>query len=191
MKRNLSFLVLNVASLFVAVQSFAGGKAPEKASPAVVELANRVLAHLGEDPVLVAAVKAENAKSKTLDEIKRLDKEWMATPGIAPFMKEMMESDAARQLIKFAKGHDYCAEMFVTDNQGANVAMIDKTSDYWQGDEAKFVKCFNGGESRIYIADVIFDESSQVYAVQISVPVNDNGTAIGVLVITVNVDKVK
>lgn len=42
------------------------------------------------------------------------------------------------------------AEIFVMDNQGANVAMSDKTSDYWQGDEDKFVRSFAGGEGKVF-----------------------------------------
>ena len=76
------------------------------------------------------------------------------------------------------------------DNQGANVAMTDKTSDYWQGDEAKFQKAFNGGAGAVFIDAVKFDESAQAYLVQVSVPVMDGDQAIGAITMGIDVDKV-
>lgn len=83
------------------------------------------------DPVIVEAVKAENAKGKTLDQIKELDAKWMATPGIADYMKVLMDSECGKYLRSLQQSAPYYAEIFVMDNQGANVAMTDKTSDYW------------------------------------------------------------
>lgn len=60
--------------------------------------------------------------------------------------------------------------------------------DYWQGDEAKFTECFKGEEGVLYIADVEFDESTQTYLVQVSVPVRDEGKVIGVIVVGIDVD---
>jgi len=72
-------------------------------------------------------------------------------------------------------------EIFLTDNQGANVAVYPATSDYWQGDETKWSEPFNSG--KVYVGQVEFDESTNTNAVQISVPVIDNGKTIGVLIL--------
>jgi hypothetical protein len=77
------------------------------------------------------------------------------------------------------------------DNQGANVCMSDKTSDYWQGDEAKFQKTFTGGAGSIFIDDVKFDKSSQTYVVQASLPIKEGNTAIGSITFSIDVDKFK
>lgn len=42
-------------------------------------------------------------------------------------MREVMENDAAKALRTIEKSEPYYAEMFVVDNQGANVAMTNKT----------------------------------------------------------------
>lgn len=81
--------------------------------------------------------------------------------------------------------------MFVMDNLGANVCMSDKTSDHWQGDEPKFTESYKGGQGAVHIGDVIFDDSTQAYLVQVSVPVTDGGTVIGAITIGVDVDKVE
>ena len=127
------------------------------------------------------AVKAENAKGKTLNQIKKKDAEWKATPGIAEYMKAIIESDCGQYLRNIMDGSNLYSEIFVMDNQGANVAMTDKTSDYWQGDEAKFKKSYNGGQGDIFVDNVEFDDSSQTYLSQVSVPVKDGGTVIGAI----------
>ena len=66
--------------------------AAEQASQKIVDLANSTLVNIGADPVIIAAVKAENSKRKSLDDIKALDAKWKATPGVADYMKAIMES---------------------------------------------------------------------------------------------------
>ena len=60
-------------------------------------------------------------------------------------------------------------EVFVMDAQGLNVAASGPTSDYWQGDEAKFQETYLKGAEAIHVSEVEFDESSQTYSVQVSV----------------------
>jgi len=162
----------------------------EEAPQKIKDLAQNQLASYGKEPVIVEAVKAENAKSKTLAQIKDRDTKWMATPGLDADMKALMESPCGRFLGDLQKSNPYFLEIFVMDNQGANVAMTDKTSDYWQGDEAKFQKSFNGGTGAVFVDAVKFDESAQAYLVQISVPVMDGDQAIGAITMGIDVDKV-
>jgi hypothetical protein len=186
MKKALSLIVVG---MFLVVS--AGVALAEKAPQKVYELANGTLAKVGTDPVIVKAVKEENAKGKTLDQIKAKDKEWMATAGIADYMKTLMDSECGKHLAGIQKSAKYYAEIFVMDNQGANVAMTDKTSDYWQGDEAKFQKSFNGGSGAVFVDAVKFDDSTQAYLVQVSVPVKDGNAVIGAITFGIDVDKIE
>jgi hypothetical protein len=165
----------------------AGEKAPQK----VVDLAYGKLANLGTDPVIVNAVKAQNAKGQTLAQIQKMDGTWKGTPGVADYMKAMMDSDCGKHLAQIQGGAPFYAEIFVMDNQGANVAMTDKTSDYWQGDEAKFKNSYKGGKGEVFVDEVEFDDSTQAYLVQVSVPVLDGAKAIGAITIGIDVDKVE
>lgn len=185
MKKILSvlFILMFVSAAAVAIAE----KAPQK----VVDLANTTLVQLGKDPVIVEAVKAQNAKGQSLDQIKAMDEKWKATAGIADYMKAMMESPCGQYLRKIQRSKNFYAEIFVMDNLGANVAMTDKTSDYWQGDEAKFKNSFAGGKGAVFVDDVEFDDSSQAYLVQVSVPVIDGGKAIGAITFGIDVDKVE
>jgi hypothetical protein len=163
----------------------------EEAPQKVYDLANKELTKLGTDPVIVSAVKAENAKGKALADIQAKDKEWKATAGIVDYMKAIMDSECGKYLRKLQDSTPYFSEIFVMDNQGANVAMTDKTSDYWQGDEAKFKKSFNGGAGAVFVDKVKFDDSTQAYLSQVSVPVKDGDKVIGAITIGVDIDKVE
>jgi hypothetical protein len=187
MKKVFAFLLIGMFLVAGVGMVSAGEKAPQK----VVDLANTRLAAVGTDPIIVEAVKAENSKGKTLDQIKDMDKKWRAHAGIADYMKAMMDSACGNHLAGIQNSASYYAEIFVMDNQGANVAMTDKTSDYWQGDEAKFKKSFAGGAGAVFIDEVEFDDSSQSYLVQVSVPVKDGNNVIGAITFGIDVDKIE
>lgn len=164
--------------------------AAEDAPKAVIDLAPS-LEEWGNNPMLVTAVKQQNDKGTSLETIKSTDKEWMAAIGVTPFMKAMMDNDTAGELKKLESTKPYFTEVFLMDNQGANLAMTNKTSDYWQGDEAKFTESFKGGQGAVHIGKVKFDKSSQAYLVQVSVPVMEGGKAIGAITIGVNLDELE
>ena len=187
MKKTFVFIIAGLFLVAGGGMALAGEKAPQK----VVDLAQSKLVNLGADPVIVKAVQAENAKGKTLAQIQEMDKQWRDTAGIADYMKAMMESECGKYLRKIQEGQAFYAEIFVMDNQGANVAMTDKTSDYWQGDEAKFKESYKNGAGALHISDVAFDDSTQAYLVQVSVPVKDGDKVIGAITIGVDVDKVE
>ena len=182
---------INVIFVFLfALLVYAATFAEETAPDAVLNLVPS-LQDWGKDAVLVTAVKQQNAKGVSLESIKQTDKEWMDAVGVTPFMQALMDNDAAKELKKLEASKGYYSEIFLMDNQGANVAMTNKTSDYWQGDEDKFIDAFKGGQGEVHIGKVKFDKSSQAYLVQVSVPVMDGGEAIGALTVGVNVDELE
>jgi len=187
MKKGFVFMIIAMFLFAGAGMAGAAEKAPQK----VVALAGGALLKLGTDPIIVEAVREENAKGKTLAQIQAKDREWRKTPGIADYMKALMESKYGRHLRSIQESAPYYAEIFVMDNQGANIAMTDKTSDYWQGDEDKFKESYKGGAGAVHISDVEFDDSTQAYLVQVSVPVRDGDTVIGAITIGIDVDKVE
>jgi hypothetical protein len=188
MKKNFCiFLAVGMFLVLMTSVSFAGEKAPQK----IVDLANSTLVAIGGDPIIIEAVKAANAKGQSLDDIKAMDEKWKNTAGVADFMQALMDSECGKHIRELQKTQPYFAEIFVMDNQGANVAMTDKTSDYWQGDEAKFQKSFNNGTGAVFVDEVEFDDSAQTYLVQISVPVKDGDKAIGAITFGIDVEQVK
>lgn len=138
-------------------------------------------------PEVIAAVKTQNAKGLSLDAIKAMDGKWIAAAGGLPEAKTMLDSSTSKALLAAEKAKPYFLETILTDNQGANVAISAMTSDYWQGDEPKFVKAWADGKGDDYVARAKKDESSGAVVSQVSVPVMDGGKAIGTLTIGVNV----
>lgn len=139
---------------------------------------------------VVAAVKAQNAKSLSLDAIKALDGKWTATSGNLPEGKAMLDAPISKALLAAEKAKPYFKESILTDNQGANVGISSMTSDYWQGDEPKFVSAFADGAGSDYLARPKKDDSSGEVIAQVSVPVMDGGKAIGTLTVGVLVQAI-
>lgn len=183
-KNAVAVLCISLLSLLLTNATVAGEAVPKSVMALVP-----TLKQWGSNPTLVAAVKEQNARGISLDTIKKTDKEWMAATSVTPFMKAMMENKAARELEKLESSKPYFDEIFLMDNQGANVAMTNKTSDYWQGDEDKFIDSYKGGQGAVHVGKVKFDKSSQAYLVQVSVPVMDAGKAIGAITIGINMDE--
>jgi len=159
--------------------------------PAAIKSIAPKLSKIAASPSLVAAVKAQNAKNVSLDKIKELDSKWSETSGLDDFMKQVLASTASEYLKKVRKENSFIVEAFAMDNKGANVGMTNKTSDYWQGDEDKFTKSYNGGAGGTHFSKLSFDESTQSYVIQVSVAVMESGKAIGAVTFGIDPAKIK
>lgn len=79
------------------------------------------------------------------------------------------------------------AEFFVTDARGGNVCQTALTSDWFQGDEAKFTEVEKKTEA--YYAEPKRDDTVGETGVQVSIPLYDGEKFIGVAVALVIVEK--
>ena len=75
------------------------------------------------------------------------------------------------------------------DNKGLNVAQSVETSDYWQGDEAKWQQTYSVGPDALHISEVEFDDSTGFYQSQASLAIKDPATneVIGAVTFGINV----
>lgn len=161
----------------------------------VKKITNKEIVNWARDPIVVNAVKDANKKAaRSADEIARLDAKWMATEGVDEWIGGFIKNPCADYLrglqgIREGKITMY-PEIFVMDKQGCVVAETNRTSDYLQGDEDKFIKSFANGQGAIFIDEPTFDESSRTYSVQVSVPVidPDTKTAIGAMTVGIDLD---
>ncbi len=146
----------------------------------------------GKDPKIVAFVKAKNDSGETLDQVKEKDKAWITTPGIDIFMKSILESDSSKYLRELRKAAPVIGEFYVMDLNGALVSATNKIADYWQGDEDIHIKtCQVGGQGATFIDIIKFDQTSQKFRRQVSVPVidPDTGKVIGAITVGIDLDK--
>ncbi len=161
---------------------------------AIERIAQKRFVKWAENPVVVEAVRqANNKPARTLEEIIQLDDKWIEGTFDNEWLGELLDNPCAEYLkrLQSEKGgrKSMYSEIFVVDRQGCIVAQSKKTSDYWQGDEDKFVKAFADGEGAIFIDEADYDESTDTSLIQVSVPVIDPDTeeAIGVMTIGLNI----
>ena len=147
------------------------------------------------DPVIVNAVKEANKKAMlSQEEIGRVDKKWQTAEEIDHWIDSFLNNECAMHLKKFQNKQrgkrTLYSEIFVMDHQGLIVAESDKTSDYWQGDENKFIKSFAQGEGSIFVDELDFDSSTQSFSIQVSAPIldPDTGRAIGAMTVGIDLD---
>ena len=140
------------------------------------------------NPILIDAVRQQNAENLSLETIQQRDQEWTANDRLTPFKLSLQRNKAGRFLKRTVDANPAIAEVFLTDNQGANVAAYPITSDYWQGDEEKWTAAFNNGDGTLFIGPLEEDASTSTVSVQISAPVLDRGATIGVLVMGITLN---
>jgi len=145
------------------------------------------------NPLVVNAIKAQNAKNAAMTQadVDKLDKQWMAETKASdkPLINGVLGNELSKYLKKVeddSKG--LITEIFVMDDKGLNVGQSDVTSDYWQGDEAKWQKTFKVGADAIHISDVSQDESTQKFQSQLSLPVVDPDTKKPIGAVTIGID---
>ncbi len=124
-------------------------------------------------------------------EIERLDSQWRVADtnndDTDPLIADVLHNPAASQLRRFQADFSQHVEIFLTDQQGVNLAITNRTSDYYQADEEWWQVAFREG---LYIGQPEYDESTKVLALIMAVAIRDDtsGDVVGILRTTVNID---
>ena len=156
---------------------------------ALLDVKIRFATHMAFQPNIIRAVESQNNEKLTLALIKERDELWVDANGNGnSLIREITHNDIAKYLQRRVENNTAIDEVFITDNQGANVAAYPPTSDYWQGDEGKWTSSFNEGNGKVFIGPLEQDASTNKTQVQISAPIISNDATIGVLVMGVSVD---
>jgi hypothetical protein len=175
-------VVAVLAALTTAIIAHAATFEMTPAMQAELDRQKRVVAEWAADPVIVAAVREQNVKGP----ISGMDNpKWKTTRRSDPVVKAL-QSNAAGMMLKarLERSGGAFSEAFLNASRGEKVAFVEKTTSYVHVGQAKFDVPFGTGKP--WQGKPEFDESSQTYAVQISVPVLDGGKPIGALVVGVN-----
>lgn len=175
--------------------SVAGAAHANEFAPAMESYLESSIRGWANSDQIIAAIVAQNASTSGYDQamIDDLDKRWRAEVGGSdtPTITPVLDNDAAaflREQVNSAGG--LITEVFIMDAQGLNVAASAVTSDYWQGDEAKFQKTYSVGAEAIHLGEVEFDESTNTYQGQISLTIVDpsTGQAIGAMTVALDAE---
>lgn len=179
-----------------AVSLFASAALASDAHVApMTDYANSTVKQWISNSTVIEAVKAQNAKHAGLSQadIDKMDKDWRAQTdaGSKPMIDAILGNALSSYLSDQKNGaQGLITEIFVMDNRGLNVGQSDVTSDYWQGDEAKWQKTYSAGAGAIFVDEVEMDESTQTFQSQLSMSIVDpaSGEVVGAITVGINVD---
>ncbi|MEM9781194.1 MAG: hypothetical protein AAF899_01855 [Pseudomonadota bacterium] len=145
------------------------------------------------DPVFVYAIREQNQMFGTLSErrIDRMDKRWRAEKGRGPMIGDLLDRQASvilRDRRELSRG--VITEIILMDKYGLNVAISDPTTDFYQGDEAKYQDTYLKGPNAVHVSEVEFDESTGFDQTQVSMTVidPDSGSPIGAVTFGINLE---
>tara|TARA_R110002020_G_scaffold165700_2_gene353327 strand:+ start:12525 stop:13859 length:1335 start_codon:yes stop_codon:yes gene_type:complete len=148
-------------------------------------------------PDIIAAVQAQNRRHQnlTIPDIMKLDQQWLDERGTqdSPLIDQVTSTELSQRLAEQQRdSNGLITEIIVTDRFGLNVGVSEITTDYWQGDEAKFSEAFFNRTNAIYEGQLEYDQSTQGYQVHISSQMRDPASdeIIGVLIIGLDIQRV-
>lgn len=189
-------LPLLLAASALVIGSMLGGASANEYEPQMrATFENQIKPWLS-NPAVINAIKAQNEKHAGFDagKIDAMDQQWRAEAkaGGGPLIEEILAQEISKFLHE-KKGElgGIVTEMFVMDNKGMNVGQSDVTSDYMQGDEAKWQKTYQAGAEAVFVDEVEFDDSTESFQSQLSATVTDpeTGEPIGAITIGINVEE--
>ncbi|TVP91994.1 MAG: hypothetical protein EA348_02915 [Pseudomonadaceae bacterium] len=154
-------------------------------------------AHWTRLPDIIAAVHQQNSQHQGISQtrIDQLDQQWMTETALRkqPLIDSVLDRPLSRWLqTQQGRSARLITEIMITDRHGLNVAISEITTDYWQGNEAKFQQVFFRDDDQPFLGPLEYDQSSQRYHVHVSSQIRDpdSDQAIGVLVIGLDIGKV-
>jgi len=176
-------VVLEAALILAQARSPGASQARETAD-ARMPLAERIAG----DPDLLKAIVAKNHVVESPLDIRRIDEAWIHNPRF-PLRKTLTSGPCADRLRKLVAGDKLIVEAFLMDERGGLVCSTVETSDYWQGDEAKWQKTYRDG-TQVFIDEPAMDASTGAFAVQLSRLVRDaHGGKVGALTLTLKIPR--
>jgi len=145
-----------------------------------------------EVPVMRLTVEARNAEAQDIDQarIDELDLIWRAETKVddQPIITSVLSSPLSSYLTRIqANSLGLYSEIFVMDRNGLNAGQSAITTDYWQGDEAKFQKTYDVGANAIFIDDAEFNDGSATWRAQLNLTLHsESGEPIGAATVEIN-----
>ena len=117
-----------------------------------------------QDDVVIEALKVQNRTTRRYDQqqISKLDEQWRAEVATGSFnlVRDVIDNRLSRYLRRAKlESEGIFDEIFVVDAVGLLAGTSDPNTDYWQGDEHKYLKTFGRGKAAVYASDVHFDET--------------------------------
>lgn len=157
----------------------------------------KILKTISFSPYIISGVKSANQEYESLSVEKQLEiyhdreNDWTDTSSKETnrLITEILNSPMSHFLQEIQSIDEKEIEIFVTDRHGYNIAMTNKTSDYFQADEKWWQFASTG---KMYVSPPILDQSTQKWAIDLAVPIYDSAspnTLIGIARGTVDITR--
>jgi len=143
-------------------------------------------------PVVEIATAAQNNRYQALSQgqIDALDRQWRSEreQNLQPLIASTLNNPLSTYLTQIqAMSGGLYTEIFVIDAKGLNVGQSAITSDFWQGDEAKFQKTYDVGSDAIFIDEPELHAATQTWRAQLNLTlVGSNGSSMGAATVEIN-----
>ena len=197
--RTLSASALALAGALLITGSFAAHA--DSSTPPPVGLITDALVETVRDwsstPVVQLSIAARNAKQGDFEQsrIDALDKQWRAELNTddQPLITAVLSNPLSSYLLRIqADSLGVYTAVFVMDAKGLNVGQSAVTSDYWQGDEAKFQKTFPVSPQAVFIDEPEYDADTASWRAQLNMSIaNKRGQTVGSVTVDVNLTELE
>jgi hypothetical protein len=152
------------------------------------------VANLTTLPDIQTVVRQSNGQKFTQQELQKnvqeIEDQWRAMdPEKSRFLQNILENAASQFLRDYNGVVAAFREIMVTDVHGRLVAATNKSSDYFQADERWWSYTYLEGSGNRFISDIQFDESANVYGVEVAQPIKDSSTQAVIGIMKVIVDR--
>ncbi|MFN7023942.1 MAG: hypothetical protein ACK4QP_05375 [Pseudorhizobium sp.] len=193
------YRALLAAALLAAMGQTAHAQPPSPNAATLInaEVLQEISNWINTDIVRVSII-AQNKRYDQLGEagIAALDSQWTQEressdkPLIAATLSNPLSVYLSRMQ---GKSLGLYPEIFVMDQNGLNVGQSSITSDFWQGDEDKFLKTFRVSSDAMFIDEAEYDSEFGIWRTQVSLTVNDadGGKSIGAVTVELNLTELE
>ncbi|WP_234905769.1 hypothetical protein [Affinirhizobium pseudoryzae] len=187
--------LLCVAAVVAGLSTTVAQAEPAKLDPAALITQNVIkdIRSFIDSDIVRLSIEAQNARLTDLkqSQIDALDKQWRAERENAdkPLIAATLSNPLSVYLSRIqGRSLGLYAEIFVMDQNGLNVGQSSVTSDFWQGDEAKFQKTYNVSGDAVFIDEAEWDKGSKIWRGQVSFTVVDPQTKKSIGAVTVEMN---
>lgn len=118
----------------------------------------------------LASAFPETPEADVLAAMKSLDARWPTLPAEADEVRSGLQNPLAQKLRAFQKKNPHFSEILVADSAGRLLAATNKTTDYYQADEAWWQEGMKESPGHAYVEGVTFDDSAGTHSIDITIP---------------------
>jgi hypothetical protein len=133
------------------------------------------------EPTVIGAVKTANSSYQTgkeqssNDKAAKTESTW-GTPQSAPVVKAMLANPVSQTLRHYRDMDPELLRITITDERGVALASTNKPTHFAYNQNETWQNAYAGGQGKPSITNILYDEPSKAYYVNVSIPVKEPGT---------------